>query len=85
MTETRAGGAHGAPSRPQRRPGLLARLSLFLRQVVAELKKVVRPTRDELVTYTSVVLVFVVVVMVYVSLLDLGFGRLVLWVLGGGG
>nr|WP_222436967.1 preprotein translocase subunit SecE [Quadrisphaera sp. RL12-1S] len=56
---------------------------VFLREVVGELKKVVYPTRDELVTYTSVVLVFVAVVMTYVSLLDLGFGRLVLWVLGG--
>ncbi len=56
---------------------------LFLRQVVAELRKVVRPTRDELVAYTSVVLVFVVAVMVFVSILDFGFGRLVLWAFGG--
>ena len=56
---------------------------LFLRQVVAELRKVVRPTRDELVAYTSVVLVFVVAVMLYVSILDFGFGRLVLWAFGG--
>ena len=85
MTETRAGSTSGASAAPARRSGPLARLSLFLRQVLAELKKVVRPTRTELVTYTSVVLVFVVVVMLYVSLLDLGFGRLVLWVFGGGG
>jgi preprotein translocase subunit SecE len=85
VTETRAGGPPGAEAQPERRPGMLARLSLFLRQVVAELKKVVRPTRDELVTYTSVVLVFVAVVMAYVSVLDLAFGRLVLWALGGGG
>ena len=57
---------------------------LFLRQVVAELKKVVRPTRNELITYTSVVLVFVLAVMTYVSILDYGFGQLVLWVFGGG-
>ena len=82
MTEIRAG-ATPAPS--ARRAGLFARLSLFLRQVVAELKKVVRPTRNELITYTSVVLVFVVVVMLYVSVLDLAFGQLVLWALGGGG
>ncbi len=56
---------------------------LFLRQVVAELRKVVRPTRDELVAYTSVVLVFVIAVMIYVSILDFGFGRLVLWAFGG--
>ena len=56
---------------------------LFLRQVIAELRKVVRPTRNELITYTSVVLVFVLVVMTYVSVLDLGFGKLVLWAFGG--
>ena len=56
----------------------------FLRQVVAELRKVVRPTRNELVTYTSVVLVFVLAVMIYVSILDFGFGKLVLWAFGGG-
>ena len=43
----------------QGRPGLFARIALFFRQVVAELRKVVRPTRTELITYTSVVLVFV--------------------------
>jgi preprotein translocase subunit SecE len=93
VTETRAGGTGGddaaqAPQRGERsvarRGGPLARLSLFLRQVVAELKKVVRPTRTELITYTSVVLVFVIAVMVYVSGLDLAFGRLVLWAFGSG-
>jgi len=59
------------------------RVRLFLRQVVAELKKVVRPTRNELITYTSVVLVFVLAVMAYVSILDIGFGKLVLWAFGG--
>jgi preprotein translocase subunit SecE len=59
------------------------RLGLFLRQVIAELKKVVRPTRTELITYTSVVLVFVLAVMTYVSILDFGFGKLVLWAFGG--
>jgi preprotein translocase subunit SecE len=57
--------------------------TLYLRQVVAELRKVVRPTRTELITYTSVVLVFVLVVMLYVSALDFGFGQLVLWAFGG--
>lgn len=64
-------------------PGRFARLALFLRQVVAELKKVVRPTRTELITYTSVVLVFVLTVMLIVSGLDFAFGKLVLWAFGG--
>ena len=62
--------------------GLFARLALFLRQVVAELKKVVRPTRSELTTYTSVVVVFVLVVMAFVTVLDLGIGRVTLWLFG---
>jgi preprotein translocase subunit SecE len=49
----------------------------FYRQVVAELRKVVWPTQQQLITYFVVVLVFVLVVMTIVALLDLGFGRLV--------
>jgi preprotein translocase subunit SecE len=49
----------------------------FLRQVVAELRKVVWPTREMLVTYFWVVLVFVLVIMSFVALLDLGLGKLV--------
>jgi preprotein translocase subunit SecE len=44
---------------------------------VAELRKVVWPTQQQLITYFVVVLVFVVVVMAIVALLDLGFGRLI--------
>ncbi len=49
----------------------------FYRQVVAELRKVVWPTQDQLVTYFIVVMVFVLVMMTLVSALDLGFGKLV--------
>ena len=55
---------------------------LFYRQVVAELRKVVWPTRQQLITYFWVVLVFVLVVMTYVSLLDLGIGKLMFAVFG---
>ena len=58
-------------------------IGLFVRQVIAELRKVVRPTRNELVTYTSVVIVFVAVIMMFVSGLDTLFAKLVLWVFGG--
>jgi preprotein translocase subunit SecE len=54
----------------------------FYRQVVAELRKVVWPTRQQLIAYFVVVLVFVVVIMAIVSLLDLGFGKLVFKVFG---
>jgi preprotein translocase subunit SecE len=49
----------------------------FYRQVVAELRKVVWPTQQQLITYFWVVLVFVLVVMSFVALLDLGFGKAV--------
>jgi preprotein translocase subunit SecE len=55
---------------------------LYYRQVIAELRKVIWPTRTELITYTSVVLVFVLVIIAYVTALDLAFGRLALWVFG---
>lgn len=60
-----------------------ARPGTFIAQVMAELRKVVRPTRRELITYTIVVLVFVAVVMAYVFGLDQVFQRLVAFVFGG--
>jgi preprotein translocase subunit SecE len=62
--------------------GLLARVGLFYRQVVSELRKVVWPTRNQLTTYTAVVLVFVSFIIAVVSLIDLALGRLVFWVFG---
>ncbi|CAN5706714.1 hypothetical protein BH11ACT8_BH11ACT8_30250 [soil metagenome] len=56
----------------------------FYRQVVAELRKVVYPTQEQLVTYFFVVMVFVIVMMALVSVLDLGFGKLVFAIFGGG-
>jgi preprotein translocase subunit SecE len=61
----------------ERKASLWSRGRLFLRQVVAELRKVVYPTRQQLITYTAVVLVFVSIMMAIVTVMDLGFGRLV--------
>ena len=47
--------------------GLLGRISLFYRQVISELRKVVWPTRQQLSTYTAVVLVFVGFIIAVVS------------------
>lgn len=54
------------------------RISGFFREVVSELRKVIWPTRKELLTYTAVVIVFVTVVTTIVALLDFGFGKAVL-------
>ena len=56
-------------------PGWGPRVINFYHGVVAELRKVVWPTRQQLITYFWVVLVFVIVVMTFVALLDLGFGK----------
>jgi preprotein translocase subunit SecE len=50
--------------------GPFARLVLFIRQVINELRKVVTPTRKELFSYTGVVLVFVIIMMALVYGLD---------------
>ena len=59
-----------------------ARIARFIRQVLAELHKVVTPTRKELVSFTVVVLVFVIIMMALVWGLDQIFGWLVLYVFG---
>ena len=55
----------------------------FYRQVVAELRKVVWPSQQQLVTYFLVVMVFVLFMIAIVSLLDLGFGKAVFQIFGG--
>lgn len=47
----------------------------FYRQVIAELRKVVWPTQQMVVTYFFVVLVFVLIMMSIVAGLDYGFGK----------
>jgi preprotein translocase subunit SecE len=79
----------GTPERPERaagerRPSRLRRVVTFYKQVVAELRKVIWPTRRELLTYTTVVLVFVVVMVAVVSLYDFLFSQGVLKVFGNG-
>ncbi len=59
-----------------------SRLALFLRQVMGELKKVVTPTRRELINYTIVVLVFVGIMMALIGGLDWLFGWVVVFLFG---
>jgi preprotein translocase subunit SecE len=73
--------ANAKKDRAERR-NPFARIVLFIRQVIGELKKVVTPTRKELFSYTGVVLVFVIIMMALVSLLDWVFGMGVVWVFG---
>ena len=71
-----AAGGKGAGRRGKRR-GPLGRTALLYREVVAELRKVIWPTRRELIGYTTVVLVFVTFMVAMVALLDFGFVKFV--------
>jgi preprotein translocase subunit SecE len=72
-----AGGGRGT-----RRPAYPARIALYNRQVVSELRKVIWPTRNELVTYTIVSVTFVVAMVAFVGLLDYLFTKLIFHVFG---
>ena len=56
---------------------IFGRMVLFFRQVLAELRKVTKPTYKELVSFTGVVLAFVVVVMAILAGMDFVFLNLV--------
>lgn len=76
-------GAKNHPGASSDKRRLFARIALFYRQVIAELRKTVRPTKNELWTFFAVVLVFVIAIMAFVGLLDLVFGKLVMLMYGG--
>ena len=69
----------GGPQREKR-----TSLPTFYRQVVAELRKVVWPTQEQLVTYFFVVMIFVLVMIGIVAALDLAFGKLAFAIFTGG-
>ena len=74
--------AGGAPAPREKKPNVFARIAMFIRQVFAELRKVVTPTRQELLKYTAVVLGFVVIMMAIVYGLDVLFVWITAYVFG---
>jgi preprotein translocase subunit SecE len=69
--------------------GFLARIGVgfkkwpaFFNSVWAELKKVRWPNRKEMISYTSVVMVTVVVIAVFFFIIDLGVSKLIELILG---
>ncbi|MFJ8634600.1 preprotein translocase subunit SecE [Streptomyces sp. NPDC093568] len=73
--KTRKGGKRG-------KKGPLKRLALFYRQIIAELRKVVWPTRNQLTTYTTVVIIFVVIMIGLVTVIDYGLDHAAKYVFG---
>jgi preprotein translocase subunit SecE len=68
---------HGRAAKADRRSP-----AVFVREVVAELRKVIWPTRKELGTYTTVALVFILVMVAIVTSLDYGLTKLVIAIFG---
>ena len=69
--------------RPRGRVATRSRSSCnYLQQVVAELRKVIWPNRKQMVTYTTVVLVFLAFMVALIGLVDLGLAKLVMLVFG---
>jgi len=79
-------GADDADSKKAKKAGATRNPFLFvwnyLGQVVAELRKVIWPNRKQMVSYTTVVLVFLIFMVTLIGLVDLGLAKLVLLVFG---
>ncbi|MGW2934207.1 preprotein translocase subunit SecE [Streptomyces sp. NPDC001156] len=73
--KTRKGGKRG-------KKGPLKRLAIFYRQIVAELRKVVWPSRNQLTSYTTVVIFFVAIMIALVTLIDYGLSHAAKYVFG---
>ena len=75
-TQTSGAGRRGG------RPNIFARTRIYYRETVAELRKVIYPTRSELLNYTAVVLVFVSIMVAAVFGLDVLFAKFDLFLFG---
>ncbi len=62
--------------------GFITRIITFFKQVIAEFKKVQRPTWPELWSMFLTVVSFLVIVMIFVGLADLIFSQLMFWIFG---
>ena len=65
-----------------RKDNFFKRLRKYLREVIAELRKVIWPNRKQMITYTTVVLVFVAFMVAFISGLDVAFIKGVSWLFG---
>ncbi|KTF04060.1 MULTISPECIES: preprotein translocase subunit SecE [Trueperella] len=74
--------SQAASRRESESKGLWQRIITFFKEVVAELKKVQRPTRKELWQLFLTVVFFVAVVMVFVGVIDVVFNQAMFWIFG---
>jgi preprotein translocase subunit SecE len=65
------------------RPNPFAFVWTYLKQVVAELRKVIWPNRKQMINYTAVVLVFLMFMVALIGVVDLGLAAVVRGVFAG--
>ena len=82
VTKNGVGIAKKAAKKEAGRPNPFAFVWNYLKQVVAELRKVIWPNRKQMVTYTTVVLLFLAFMVALIGLTDLGLAKLVMLVFG---
>jgi len=61
---------------------ILEKVKTFLKEAKVELRKVAWPSRKQTLTSTSVVILLVVVVSIFLGIIDFGIAHLLKWVLG---
>jgi len=79
-TKVKTAKKRSGPGRGGRNP--ITYVINYLKQVIAELRKVIWPNRKQMVSYTSVVLVFLAFMVALIGVVDLGLAKLMMLVLG---
>ncbi|WP_278814240.1 preprotein translocase subunit SecE [Bifidobacterium pullorum] len=74
--------AKRSSSAQAKKPNVFMRIGMFIKQIVDELRKVVTPTSKELFFWALAVFIFVLFLMAIVTGMDLGLGKLMLWMFG---
>ena len=55
---------------------------MFIKQTIDETRKVVAPHGKELFAWSASVFIFVIFLMVFVTIMDFGLGKSVMWLFG---
>ncbi|MFC0265269.1 preprotein translocase subunit SecE [Alloscardovia macacae] len=64
------------------KPNVFVRIGMFVRQMFQEISKVVAPSGKELLGWSVAVFIFVVLLMLFITSLDFGLGRLMVTLFG---
>lgn len=62
-----------------KKPGVFARISKYFKETKAEMKKVSWPNKEQLMHNTLIILVFIAIITIILSVLDVGFAKVFQW------